>query len=277
MAQHDDLIINDQAGSDFLPDLNSILTAILTQNSGNDEPPVKVPFMYWAETDADTLWQRNAANDGWINRGSLASGFGALALLNTVGTSQIAGKAVTLAKLAGGTAGKILGFNGSGDPAELDLPTGGITLGTPVATTSGTSIDFTGIPSGIKRITINFEEVSISSISVLLIQIGDSGGLEVSGYACESGNYSGVGGYTTGFGVVNSAANSKFSGSLILTLLDATTFTWAASGNLGDPAGGQVVSLGGSKSLSAELDRLRLTTLAGTPTFDNGKVNISYE
>ncbi|WP_085908271.1 hypothetical protein [Kiloniella majae] len=126
MAQHDDLIINDQTGSDFLPDLNSILTAILTQNSGNDEPPVKVPFMYWAETDADTLWQRNAANDGWINRGPLASGFGALALLNTVGTSQIADNAVTLGKLAGGAAGKYLGFDVSGDPAELAPPSGGV-------------------------------------------------------------------------------------------------------------------------------------------------------
>jgi hypothetical protein len=126
MAQHNDLIIDDQTGSDFLPDLNSLFTAILTQNSGNDEPPVKVPFMFWAEPDSDTLWQRNAANDGWVDKGKLSAGLGGLAFLSTVGTDQIAGGAITSEKIASGTAGKYLGFDGSGDPAELDPPSGGV-------------------------------------------------------------------------------------------------------------------------------------------------------
>lgn len=37
-----------------------------------------------------------------------------------VDTTQIADDAVSLAKLAAGTAGKIIGFDGSGDPTELD-------------------------------------------------------------------------------------------------------------------------------------------------------------
>jgi hypothetical protein len=126
MAQHNDLIIDDQTGSDFLPDLNTLLTAILTQNSGNDEPSATVPFMFWAEPDSDTLWQRNAANDGWVNKGKLSAGLGALAFLSSVGTDQIADGAITSGKIANGTAGKYLGFDGSGNPAELDPPSGGV-------------------------------------------------------------------------------------------------------------------------------------------------------
>ncbi|KKJ75453.1 hypothetical protein WH95_18610 [Kiloniella litopenaei] len=100
MAQHNDLIIDDQTGSDFLPDINSILMAILTQNSGNDEPPATVPFMYWAEPDTDTLWQRNAANDGWVNKGGLSTALGVLASKNTVSTAEIDDGAVTSAKLS---------------------------------------------------------------------------------------------------------------------------------------------------------------------------------
>src|SRR3990167_6478732 len=57
-----------------------------------------------------------------------------------------------------------------------------ITLGTEQASTSGTAIDFTGIPSGVKRITVMLFGVSTNSTSNYLIQIGDSGGIETSGY-----------------------------------------------------------------------------------------------
>ncbi len=57
----------------------------------------------------------------------------------------------------------------------INTPTMGgsvITSGTAVASTSGTSIDFTGIPSWVKRVTILFKGVSISSTSQFLIQLG---------------------------------------------------------------------------------------------------------
>jgi len=54
----------------------------------------------------------------------------------------------------------------------------GITSGTAVASTSGTSIDFTGIPSWVKRITVMFDVVSTNGSAIILIQLGDSGGIE---------------------------------------------------------------------------------------------------
>ena len=50
-------------------------------------------------------------------------------------------------------------------------------------TTSGAAVTFTGIPSWAKKITLSFLGVSTNTNSTtILIQIGDSGGLETSGY-----------------------------------------------------------------------------------------------
>jgi hypothetical protein len=64
---------------------------------------------------------------------------------------------------------------------EALAPSGGITIGTPVSA-SGTAVDFTSIPSGTKRITVSFSGVSTNATSLYRIQIGDSGGIETSGY-----------------------------------------------------------------------------------------------
>ena len=157
----------------------------------------------------------------------------------------------------------------------------GVTLGTAQATTSGTAINFTSIPAGTKLIVISFEGVSTNGSSVPIIQIGDSGGLETSGYLGAAGNFSNASqiavNYTTGFGVSgNWAASNVAHGTMTLSLVDATTFTWSASrhGGFSDSAG--VITGGASKSLSAELDRLTLTTVGGSDTFDGGKINIAF-
>ena len=153
-----------------------------------------------------------------------------------------------------------------------------ITSGTPIATTSGTSHDFTGIPSWVKRITCNISGVSTNGTSPLYLQLGDSGGIEATGYAGAVMNNTGAGHSTTGFDIsfTNSAA-SVWHGSVILSLLDASTNTWCAMINVGSTASGLQASGGGSKSLSATLDRVRLTTGGGTDTFDAGSFNITYE
>ena len=67
------------------------------------------------------------------------------------------------------------------------------------------------------------------------------------------------------------------SGSIVLTMINASTNTWAASG-VTAPAGSlNVHTVGGSKSLTATLDRVRITTVNGTDTFDAGTINILYE
>lgn len=158
----------------------------------------------------------------------------------------------------------------------------GATLGTEVAATSGTSIDFTGIPSWVKKITINLVGVSLSGAANPLIQIGDSGGIETSGYLGAGtvlANGATVIGanFTAGFGFPFGSGTDVLHGSVVLTLEDATQFTWIAHGVLGASSGAVCGATGGSKSTSAALDRVRITTSNGTDTFDAGAINILME
>ena len=167
--------------------------------------------------------------------------------------------------------------------AVVVAASGGITLGTAQATTSGTSIDFTGIPAGTKRITILFNGVSTNGTSPLAVQLGDAGGLETTGYISTAARTTLVGGLyltsTTMF-LLNEEGGAVFlySGRVALSLHDASTFTWTESGMvIGNTTDGSLGSSGGYKPLSAELDRIRLTTVNGTDAFDAGSVNIQYE
>lgn len=155
----------------------------------------------------------------------------------------------------------------------------GITLGTEVASTSGTSIDFTGIPAGTRRITIMLSSVSTNGAAELLFQLGDAGDIEATGYVGAGQNQSGTGtGYTSGFGLVGvGTAAGIVSGCLTLTLENAAAFTWAAAGTFARTDSALCMSTAGVKSLSAELDRVRITTTNGTDTFDAGVINITYE
>ena len=158
-----------------------------------------------------------------------------------------------------------------------------ITAATAQASTSGTSIDFTGIPSWVKRITVMFSGVSTSGSSYTIIQLGDSGGVETTGYRGSLTSINAGGGgapelITSGFGVNRSgSASALLNGCVTINLLDATNKIWAAAGNISDSnvAFGNYTS--GAKTLSDTLDRIRITTVNGTDTFDAGSINILYE
>lgn len=153
-----------------------------------------------------------------------------------------------------------------------------LTLGTPVATTSGTSHDFTAIPTGIRRITMMFVGLSISGTSEIIVQIGDAGGIEATGYLGAASGIAGASNFTTGFGMTSSAASAGIHhGALTLSLANSTTNTWVATGILGRSDNNVGYFGAGSKSLSAVLDRIRLTTVNGTDTFDAGSINIIFE
>jgi hypothetical protein len=156
--------------------------------------------------------------------------------------------------------------------------TDNIVSGTAVASTSGTSIDFTGIPSWVKRITVMFDGVSTNGTSAILIQLGDSGGIEITGYL--SGAYNETGGgsstSTAGFSVTpTSLAAAAYNGSAILSLLGSNTFV--GQGILFRSVSTGMSYMAGSKTLSGTLDRVRITTVNGTDTFDAGSINILYE
>lgn len=146
------------------------------------------------------------------------------------------------------------------------------------ATTSGTAIDFTSIPSWVKRITIGFAAISTSGSSNPMVQIGDSGGIETSGYAGSARTSTTNVLFTTGFGLLAStAATTVSNGIAVLILIDPSTNTWCFSSVLGHSDAAQTSSGGGSKALSATLDRVRITTVNGSDTFDAGSVNILME
>lgn len=154
-----------------------------------------------------------------------------------------------------------------------------IVLGSPTVSTSGTSIPYTGIPSGVKKITIGFVGVSTSGTDAIMVQLGGSGGNETAGYvgvaerrgesliALSSGFYIGTTMYA--FGTIT--------GTLELTLIDSSTNTWLGRCNIVDSGVSQFLIMSGSKDLSSELTQLTITTIGGSDTFDLGKVNIAYE
>jgi hypothetical protein len=154
-----------------------------------------------------------------------------------------------------------------------------ITSGTAQASTSGTSIDFTGIPSWVKRVTVMFNGVSTSGTSNYLIQIG-SGSVTTSGYSSYSAN-TGSGGLagsssTAGFFYRVQLASEVLSGSTVLNLISSNT--WVGNGMISNSASvNAYTTTGNSPALGGALDRVRITTVNGTDTFDAGSINILYE
>lgn len=148
------------------------------------------------------------------------------------------------------------------------------TRGTAVASTSGTSIDFTGLPDWVKRITVMLSGVSTSGTSNYLVQIG-AGSVTTSGYVAGSMSGATYVSSTAGFILVNNiAAADLFSGIVVLT--NITGNTWVSSSNI-NRGGSAVLPAAGNIALGGTLDRVRLTATNGTDTFDAGFVNILYE
>lgn len=186
--------------------------------------------------------------------------------------------ALTLAGAAG-TNGQVLTSAGSGLPSWSTV-SAGFTLGTPVNSTSGTAIDFTGIPTGIKQIVVSFNTVSTDGTSNMAIRIGDSGGIENTNYVSTSHSFvAGTISVTTDsacFVIKTASDTNQLSGSVILTLENSSTNTWAIQGIFAAMGANATFTLAGAKSLSAVLDRIRITTLNGSDAFDLGQINIAY-
>ena len=170
----------------------------------------------------------------------------------------------------------------SGDAGGLTWAgvSAGFTQGTEQATTSGTGVTFGSIPAGVDMIIINFVGVSLDGTNALTVQIGDSGGIETSGYTSGSaevsdGQHPASGTtVTTSFKMqTSSSAAQSVSGQMILTLEDAANYTWCSSHSLYFYTRYAAVG-GGSKTLSAELTQVKILPDSGN--FDAGAVNIMY-
>jgi len=169
--------------------------------------------------------------------------------------------------------------DGSITPAKLSQP---FTSVAAVAATSGTAIDFTSIPSWVKRVTVNLLGVSTDGVSPLRFRIGPVAGVETSGYlgSCLGFATTTVASIacTAGFDLNDSAtAAAVRHGSFILILADSATNTWTFQGTQGQSNTTAGSIIGAQKPLAGVLSVLRITTVSGTGVFDAGSVSILYE
>jgi len=153
----------------------------------------------------------------------------------------------------------------------------GATLGTVQATTSGTSKTFS-IPVWTRLILIPMAALSTNGGSLVQVQIGDSGGIETSGYTADSsllasGSVAQTA-HTAGFGVSIASASASRNGFLMLAMVDPANNTWAMIGILGDSGLNAGSVTAGAKSLSDPLTSVMITTVNGTDTLDAGKANV---
>ena len=154
---------------------------------------------------------------------------------------------------------------------------GAITSGTVQNSTSGTYIDFTGIPSWVKRITVMFSNVSTNGSANKLLQIGTSGGIQSTSYdsTCAiTGPTTAGTSSTAGYILWNSAPSEALYGHAIITHMGSNLWVCSSTCRINTS---YMQMAAGSVTLSGTLDRIRLTTTNGTDTFDAGSINILYE
>jgi hypothetical protein len=197
-------------------------------------------------------------------------------LIKYFSTEECAVIAVPVAELTSPANNDTIVYNSTADEFQLQqFPSPTLNAGTAQATTSGTAFDFNSLPAGLRRITIIFDRVSLSGTDNLLVQLGDSGGLETTGYTSLSEYESSIVTSTSGFIIRNAVAGRSFSGHMLLTRVTADTWVQSHAG-CDDQTSAHSTIGGGRKGVSAELDRVRITR-TGTDTFDLGQVNIIYE
>lgn len=242
--------------------------------------------------------------------------------VGTVQTGNIASSAVTTAKIADATddatgvtntklrwsaATSVIGRSAatSGSPADITaandhevLRRSGTTIGfgqlTPssmtqwmtqgtAVTASGTSVDFTSLPSWIKRVTVLLNGVSLSGAALLRFRLGTSSGFVTTGYNTTSWAFNSVTGnaiqqQSAGFAVYDAAPDTGdiYYGKIVFENISGNT--WIGTGNFCQAGTTTTVyNVNGSIALASALTQLQVTSSNGTDTFDAGTINIIYE
>jgi hypothetical protein len=148
---------------------------------------------------------------------------------------------------------------------------------------SGIATGFTGVPSWVKRITIQLAGISTNGTSDLVIRFGN-GSYYTSGYVggtmtAAIGSTNGTG-WSTGALFTHSTgvvASAVFNGTVTLTLENASSNLWVINGTLGRSDNNANYLLSGYLTLSGALDRVQIATTNGSDVFDAGQMNVIYE
>ena len=219
---------------------------------------------------AATISANSAGGGGLVSSGD-ASGVLALQTAGVTALSIDASQKVTFANSLTSPTLTSPVINGMGSSI--------LTSGTAVASTSGTSIDFTGIPSWVKRITVMFNGVSTNGTTPVTVQLGVSGTPQTSGYlgiATNQGTTTSVYSYlSNGFALMQAGgAGTVFYGQIIICNMGSNI--WTASGQVGRTDNTFLGSCQGAVTLTGVLNLARIT-VNGTDTFDAGSINIMYE
>jgi hypothetical protein len=186
-------------------------------------------------------------------------------LVDTAATQTLTNKTLTSPTLTSPTIGGTPVMNAST-----------ITRGT-AQTATGTVIAFTGIPSWVRQVTVMFDGVSFGGANDILVQLGDAGGIEATGYIsyCAGFDSTGVLAVTTATNGIVVAVQTNDLTSGTLTFVNQSGNLWLVSGNLVNQFP-ELRIVSGTKTLSDVLTQIRVTRTGGD-VFDAGTINIMYE
>lgn len=170
---------------------------------------------------------------------------------------------------------------GTGDKDVCVMGQSKLTQATTVATTSGTFIEFAGIPVWAKRVTLSFLNMSTNGASQVLVHLGGPA-YQATGYSASLATIAGsvanaAAPLSVGFPLSNGNAANIITGTI--TFVNMGGGYWSGSGSfsynnvaaIGNSAGGVLLVAPGV------LERVRIGTQNGTDLFDGGIANITWE
>ena len=116
MSQVTDYTIANDTGANVRSDINAVLGAIQTLNSGSSDPSANVAFQLSVNTTSNLLKLRNAANNGYITIGNVTqTNLGLASLAGATFTGDVIHNYTTALQIPVGTTAQRPGSPSTGD------------------------------------------------------------------------------------------------------------------------------------------------------------------
>ncbi|PKR57512.1 hypothetical protein [Thalassospira lohafexi] len=174
MAQHDYVAANG-SGAVYRGDVNDVLLAVATMNSGATAPSTTYAYMPYVNTSDGHLYQRNAANTAWVDHGLVASPMLRQSDFASQGEAEAGtanNKVMTPERVAefyaanGATESFVIAV--SDEQSDLSTGTGKVTFRMPYAfTLTGVRASVSTAPTG-AALTVDVNEAGTSVLSTKL-------------------------------------------------------------------------------------------------------------